>query len=494
MSHAEPLEKLQSLRNHGSKFGVERMRRLSELIGGPQRRLAAIHVAGTNGKGSTCAMIEAIQRAHGRTTGLYTSPHLVRLGERVQINRRPLSEKALLGYCEELFPLVDRMESEDAEMRPSFFELMTAMAFLAFAREPVDVAVIEVGLGGRLDATNILENPLVTVITSIGLDHTDLLGDSLEQIAAEKAGILKPGVPLALGLVPPEAEAVIRARAAEVGAPVWSVREIFKGLATELTDDTEAISGGDSSLSVNAVSSVAKSLKIPPETNLAGNHQRANAALALLACELAGIKNREARSGMREGAVALSNPESRVSILSFDEATARRALLKVDWAGRWQSFALPQGRRLILDVAHNEEGARALDGNLAALEGEGGGAKPHVIVGVLGLDRARPILEVVARHAACITLVRPENERACMLEELRACVPADFAGPVSFGAVARIFPGKGECALGAPGETVVVAGSVYLAGEVLSRFAEDKVCDEYARLQDRLETLKTARA
>ncbi len=144
------LEKLQSLRNHGSKFGVERMRRLAELIGGPQRRLAAIHVAGTNGKGSTCAMIEAIQRAHGRTTGLYTSPHLVRLGERVQINRRPLSEKALLGYCEELFPLVDRMESEDAEMRPSFFELMTAMAFLAFAREPVDVAVATSWTSGRL--------------------------------------------------------------------------------------------------------------------------------------------------------------------------------------------------------------------------------------------------------------------------------------------------------------------------------------------------------
>lgn len=459
------LEKLQALRNHGSKFGVDRMRRLAQRLGYPERRVPAIHVAGTNGKGSTCAMIEAIQRAHGRTTGLYTSPHLVRLGERVQINRRPLSEKALLAYCEELFPWVEQMEAEDAELRPSFFELMTAMAFLSFAREPVDVAVVEVGLGGRLDATNVLENPLVTVITSIGLDHTDMLGDTLAKIAAEKAGILKPGAPLALGLVPPEAEAVIRARAAALGAPVYAVREIFKGLATESDESTPGFE------------SVGKGLKDAPETNLAGGHQRANAALALLACELAA---------------------GRAGGLAFDETTARRALMKVDWSARWQSFALPENRRLILDVAHNEEGARALASNLAALADElqeAGGVKSalHGVVGVLGLDRARPILEVVARHAASITLVRPDSERACSLDELRGCVPAAFTGPVRTADLARLFPAKGVCTLGAPGETVVVAGSVYLAGEVLARFAEEKVCDEYARLQDRVETLKNAK-
>lgn len=442
------LEKLQALRNHGSKFGVDRMRRLAALIGNPERRVPCIHVAGTNGKGSTCAMIEAIQRAHGLTTGLYTSPHLVRLGERVQINRRILPERALLAYCDELFPLVDRLEAEDAELRPSFFELMTAMAFLAFAREPTDVAVIETGLGGRLDATNILETPAVTVITSIGLDHTDMLGDTPAAIAGEKAGILKPGVPLALGLVPPEAEAVIRARAAALGVEVYAVSERFRFSVPGSRENAGA------------------ALPEAPATNLTGDHQRANAALALLACELA------ARAGR----------------LPFHEATARRALTHVDWAGRWQRFELPEGRTLIVDVAHNEEGARALDNNLARLAPPPGTARPrlHLVVGVLGLDRARPLLAVAARHADTLTLVRPDNERACSLEELAGCVPPDFRGTVATGTLAALFPAKGVCTLGAPDETVVVTGSVYLAGELFARFVEDKVCDEYARYQDKI--------
>ncbi len=437
MNYEETVAKLQSLRNHGSRFGIDRMRELDAALGAPSRAFPAIHVAGTNGKGSTCAMIEAVQRAHGRTTGLYTSPHLVRLGERVQINRRALSERAILAYCEELFPVAESQGRRDPELAPSFFEFMTAMAFLSFAREPVEVAVVEVGLGGRLDATNILEKPLVTVITSIGFDHMDLLGDTLGKIAAEKAGILKPGVPLALGLVPPEAEAVIRARAAQLGVVVHSVRERYR-FSPEAGID----------------------LPEPPETNLSGDHQRANAALALLACELA------------SGA------------LPFDEATARRALTRVDWSARWQTFELSDRRRLILDVAHNEEGARALESNLARLAREG--APIHAVVGVLGLDRAAPLLAGVARHAASITLVRPDNERACTLEELSACVPSGFPGTVRQGRLEEIFPSKGVCAHGEPGSVVVVAGSVYLAGEVLARFAEEKVCDEYARLQDRL--------
>jgi dihydrofolate synthase/folylpolyglutamate synthase len=434
------LEKLQALRNHGSRFGIERMAELDTLIGAPSRRFPAIHVAGTNGKGSTSAMIEAIQRAHGRTTGLYTSPHLVRLGERVQVNRRPLSEKVILEFCDELFPAAEELGKKDAELYPSFFEFMTAMAFLTFARQPVDVGVIEVGLGGRLDATNIL-TPRVCVITSIGLDHTDMLGDTIEKIAGEKAGILKPSVPLALGLVSPEAEAVIRARAAEVGAPVFSVRERF-----------------DFSKSENL-----------PETNLAGDYQRANAALALLACELAGKD------------------------LPVDETTARRALAHVEWVARWQAFPLSGDRRLILDVAHNEEGARALESNLEKLVRDTG-RKPLVITGVLGLDRAKPLFEVFAKYAGELILVRPDQERACSLDDLAACVPVGYTGPVRRSTVAGLFPEQGVCTVGAPGETVVVAGSVYLAGEVLSRFAEDKSCDEYTKLQDKLPGTKNAGA
>ena len=482
MSGHLALEKLQALRNHGSKFGVDRMRRLAALIGNPERKLAAIHVAGTNGKGSTCAMIEKIRRAHGDVTGMYTSPHLVRIGERVQINRRPMKDKALLAYCDELFPLVDRMEAEDPELRPSFFELMTAMAFLAFAREPVDTAVIEVGLGGRLDATNILEAPLVTVITSIGLDHTDMLGDTVEKIAAEKAGILKPGVPLALGLVPPAAEAVIRQIAGTVGAPVYAVREIYEG-TTENTEGTESLK----TPSVNSATSVVK--KALPATNLAGAHQRANAALALLACELAAKQSAQcgARSA-QENKAGISHTTRRTASMPYDEATARRALMSVDWAGRWQTFPLPDRRTLILDVAHNEEGARALASNLTSLHSHPTSplSRLHVVIGVLGADRARPLLDAVARHADTITLVRPDNERACSLDELAALLPPGYAGRVTRAAVGEIFPATSVCTLGAPGDTVLVTGSVYLAGEVLSRFAEDVACDEYARYQDRI--------
>lgn len=485
MIYREAVEKLQALRNHGSRFGIDRMAELDTRLGSPSRKFPAIHVAGTNGKGSVSAMIEAIQRAHGRTTGLYTSPHLVRLGERVQVNRRPLPEKAILAFCEELFPVAEELGQRDAELYPSFFEFMTAMAFLSFARQPVDVGVIEVGLGGRLDATNILKTPVVTVITSIGLDHTDMLGDTIEKIAAEKAGILKPGVPLALGLVPPGAEAVIRARAAEVGAPVHAVAERFQISGWRGVAPSGARYGFQEEFAAAY-----------PETNLAGEHQRANAALALLACELAGgfSAGREtcSRASVDFPAVGPQQACGTTAIsdaitLPIDEVTARRALTHVDWAARWQSFPLPDERRLILDVAHNEEGARALESNLEKLVRETG-RKPVVVTGVLGLDRAKPLFEVFAKYAGELILVRPDQERACSLDELAACVPAGYTGAVRRSAVAGLFPEKGVCAVGAPGETIVVAGSVYLAGEVLSRFAEDKTCDEYAKLQDKLTT------
>ena len=198
------------LKAAGMKFGVDRMRILSALIGHPERAVPCVHVAGTNGKGSVSAMLEAILRASGQRTGLYTSPHLVRLGERVQVNRTPLSEGEIAAFTRELQPVADRIASDGGiDDRPSFFEFMTAMAFLKFARARCDVSVIEVGLGGRLDATNIVE-PEVCVVTSIGLDHCEMLGSTLEAIAAEKAGIIKPGRPVVMGRMPPEAEAALR--------------------------------------------------------------------------------------------------------------------------------------------------------------------------------------------------------------------------------------------------------------------------------------------
>lgn len=417
MTPAETLRWLTGLRNLGSRLGVDRMRVLSARLGHPERAHPCFHVAGTNGKGSTSAMIEAIQRAHGRRVGLYTSPHLVQLGERIQVDRVPLADAAVVAHAERLRPHYEAIRAEDPEDAPTFFELITAAAFLEFAERKVDVAVLETGLGGRLDATNVCA-PEVCVITSIGLDHQEYLGPTLAAIAGEKAGILKPGVPCVVGDVPSEAEAVIVARARAVGAPLHFVRDRFAaGL---------------------------------PETNLVGEHQRRNAGAALLACELA-------------------------TRLPVDDAKARSALRSVEWAGRWQECRLADGRRLIVDGSHNEEGIRAVAPLLAALNA------PTVVVGALGADRARPLVEVAARHAARLVLVRPDNERACSVEELAALVPAGFRGEVRRTSVAELFPSPATCV--ADGETIVVLGSLYLVGEVLARLRGHGLPDAW---QDRL--------
>src|SRR4051812_46437306 len=176
------VEYLFAQKAHGAKFGIDRMAVLAEALDHPERAFPCVHVAGTNGKGSVAAMIDAILHAAGWRTGLYTSPHLVKLGERVQVDRRRLSEEEVVRYVHELAPLAEKLTKENPENQPTFFEYMTAMAFLEFVRSRCDIGVLEVGLGGRLDATNIV-TPEVSVITSIAMDHCELLGETLGQIA-----------------------------------------------------------------------------------------------------------------------------------------------------------------------------------------------------------------------------------------------------------------------------------------------------------------------
>lgn len=418
MSTEATLRWLTGLRNLGSRLGTERMAVLAARLAHPERAAPCFHVAGTNGKGSTCAMIEAIQRAHGRRTGLYTSPHLVAIGERIQVDRRPLADERVVALAESLRPHHAAIAAAAPDLAPTFFELITAAAWIEFAVRRVDVTVLETGLGGRLDATNLCE-PEVCVITSIGLDHQEYLGPTLAHIAAEKAGILKPGVPAVVGLVPAEAATVLAARAREVGAPLYWLKDYFPdGL---------------------------------PETNLVGAHQRANAGLALLACELA-------------------------TGLPIREETARAALRQVDWAGRWQRLTLADGRALIVDGSHNEEGVRAIAPLLAAVPA------PTVIVGALGAERARALLAVVAPLAARLHLVAPDNERACRPEELVALLSPTDQAKATVSTVAELFPAPGVCR--AAGDPVVVLGSLYLVGEVLARFHGGAL--PASQLQDRL--------
>ena len=425
--YASVTEYLYALKAGGVKYGIDRMRRLAAALGHPERSYPVIHVAGTNGKGSVSAMLDAILHAAGWRTGLYTSPHLVKLGERVQVDRRLLTEAEIVAYANELRPVAAQAAADAADEHATFFEFMTAMAFLQFQRMQADIAIVEVGLGGRLDATNVVQ-PEITVITSIGLDHIAELGGTVALIAREKAGIIKPGRPVVFGRLPPEAEAVVREVAAAAGAPVHSVREVF----------------GDD-------------LSRYPATNLDGDYQRWNAATATLVARLLPAKWK-------------LTPE-----------TIARGLQQVNWPGRWQSTTLG-GRPLILDASHNPEGAAVLERNLQQLVAMTG-RPPVIIAGALGEFRARALLDVVCRFAKEVHLVTPHQARASSFEELIELVPPEKRALVHRGTLEQIFPDARTCAVGGPGDTVVVTGSIYLLGEVLERIEPGRGAGE-GKLQD----------
>src|SRR2546428_7432520 len=219
MTYAEAIHFLYHLRVFGAKFGLENTIKLAALAGNPQDRLRFIHVAGTNGKGSTCAMLESIYRAAGLRVGLFTSPHLVSFGERIQVDRQIIAADEVARAVSELQPL---LESFPRDAHPTFFEVVTVMALRYFAEQKCDLVVWETGLGGRLDATNIV-TPLASVITNIQFDHEEWLGGSLERIAFEKAGIIKPGVPVVTATDAPEALEVIARTAREKNATMTVV-------------------------------------------------------------------------------------------------------------------------------------------------------------------------------------------------------------------------------------------------------------------------------
>jgi dihydrofolate synthase/folylpolyglutamate synthase len=302
VTYPEAIDSLLKLNLFGSKLGLDNPRRLTALAGSPHERLRFIHVAGTNGKGSVCAMLESIYRETGLRTGLFTSPHLVSFRERIQVNREPIPEDTLARLTAQLRDLAADFPDGQG---PTFFEMATVMALCYFAEQSCDIVLWETGLGGRLDATNIV-TPLASVITNIGLDHTRWLGETHAAIAAEKAGIIKPGVPALTAAAQPEALAVIRAEAARQGAEL-----IELGQAEGTTD-------------------------LP----LLGRHQQTNASLAK-----AVVEQLQAELPVSPGAV-------------------RGGLAKVHWPGRLQ--VVRRGDQIVLlDGAHNAEGAAMLRQALA---------------------------------------------------------------------------------------------------------------------------------
>ena len=421
MNLSEALDFIHATSWQGSRLGLERIEALMELLGNPQKRLKFIHVAGTNGKGSVCAMLSEILTRAGYTTGLYTSPHLFRINERMKVNGTDISDEELTDLVRQVKPLVDGMSDQ-----PTEFERITAMALLYFQQKNCDVVVLEVGLGGRLDSTNVIDAPDAAVITHIALEHTDVLGDTLTKIAGEKAGIIKPGAEVVLSEQTEEVEAVVRRVCGQ------------KGCALRTTDSTAQTLLAHDLDGQTFDYRDRKDLRL----RLIGNYQYQNAAVALDTLDVL----RE-----RRGYVI---PESAV----------REGLLAVSWPGRFE--ILQKNPLVLVDGAHNPDGVRELAG---CLEAYLPGRKLTMVMGVMADKDYDDMIRTVAPFAKEFVAVTPESERALpsralceRIAELTG-LPARSGGDVKSG-VAMAMDGKG------PEDIVCAFGSLYQVGEVRAYF------------------------
>ena len=404
MTYSEAIQFLYGLRLFGAKFGLETSFKLAELAGNPQNRLQFIHVAGTNGKGSTCAMLESIYRAAGLRVGLFTSPHLVSFRERIQMNRRLISEKDVVRFVEESMPLFEKFPENQ---HPTLFEAVTVMALRYFAEQKCDLVIWETGLGGRLDATNIV-TPLASVITNIGIEHSEWLGDTMDKIAAEKAGIIKPGVPVVTAAMAEHGLEVIEATAREKRCPFIVVGP--EQATRPPLDDID----------------------LP----LHGPHQRLNAALALAAVR------------------TLS------SQIPVPDATLRAGLATVDWPGRMHRVQTTSGQIILLDGAHNPDGAEALR---VALQEEFPDSKPTMIFGVFRDKDSTSMCHSLAPLAGRILLTPVHSERTEDPSKLvAACRESNPRAEIE---VCSSLADALKKVSGVP--FVVIAGSLYLVGEAM---------------------------
>ncbi len=362
MTYQEALTYIHSVNWTFCKPGLDRIETLCAGLGDPQKDLTFIHVAGTNGKGSFCAMTAGILTAAGYRTGLFTSPYIRRFNERMMVDGQEIADDVLADLTARVKPVADGMTD-----KPTEFELITAIAFLYFQQMGCDYVVLETGMGGRLDATNLIDNPILTVITGIGLDHTAYLGDTIEAIAGEKAGILKPGVPVLYG-GDDQAAPVIRARAEMLDAPYYRV------------DRT--------GLMVNDYSLDGTRFDYPPYTDLRlsllGTYQPDNAAAVLTAVDL-----------LRDAG------------LSIPESAVRQGLATVTWPGRFE--ILSRQPLVIFDGAHNAQGIAAAVSSIRHYFGD---QKVYVLTGVLEDKDYRTIAGDLAGVAARTFVLTPDNPRA----------------------------------------------------------------------------------
>lgn len=420
------LQRLYQLHAFGIKFGLEAEAALLKRMGNPERELKKIiHVAGTNGKGSVCALIESILRSSGFKTGLYTSPHLVRVNERIKVNGECIPDDELTALIE----LVDKCAGDYANSQGgrqiTFFEFLTALAFEYFRRRKIDVLVLETGMGGRLDATNIAI-PQVSVITSIGLEHTKYLGSSLEEIAAEKGGIIKSGVPVIVGAMPDEALAVI-----EKLAQVKTARVIRADQAVTVRRQKQTLEG--QKISIESSANSYGTIRLP----LLGSHQLGNAAVAIAALEEFGRDND----------------------IDFSQPAVKRGFASVSWPGRLH--VISRKPVTIVDGAHNPEAAEVLNTTLKELFGD---KQIYLILGICSdKDTGGFIRKLTVPISRC-WVVGLANERSLPPEKLAQHIQ-NKGWPFSIATVPQALAQAGRLALEKNG-VVCAAGSFFLAGEI----------------------------
>ena len=396
-----------------AKLGLERIAAVLDALGRPQDRLRFVHVAGTNGKGSTCAMIDSALRTAGRRTGLFTSPHLAEPTERIQVDGRPISAERFAAAFERVHGAVEQLLSAGTiDLHTTYFETVTAMALLVFAEEAVETVVLEVGLGGRLDATNVVM-PELCVITPIDFDHEAFLGRSLEAIAGEKAGILKAGVAAVFARQRSEAAAVLDLRAAQLSIPVarteaWSI------------DDLEVDARGSRFL-------LSGELDLRIVCPLAGEHQVENAATA---------------------AVALTR-------LGISESEIHRGIAQTTWPGRLECVS--EHPEIILDGAHNPAGARALAAYIARFYA---GRRVRLIYGAMRDKAIDEIAEILFPHAQQVIVTAPRQARALSPESIRqVAVHYDLRTAADLGeALAMVKDATAE-------DAIFITGSLFLVAE-----------------------------
>lgn len=433
MNYLEALDWIHSIGRFGIKPGLQRMTRMMELLGDPHKSLKVIHIAGTNGKGSTAAFVTKILEEAGFKVGLYTSPYLEAFTNRMSINGQDIPREKLVKIVETVKPLVDEIAQDPSLGQMTEFEVVTSIAFKYFAEEAPDFVVLEVGLGGRLDATNIVENPLAAVITNIGLEHIEILGDTIEKIAAEKAGIIKEGGVVITAASNLRALEIIKNKCREKGASLFSLEDKvnWKNISTSLE--------GQAFIYHNPEGLQLENLFI----TLLGEHQVINGVTAIAVIE-----------ALRARGIIISS--------SF----IREGLKKTCWAGRLEIMG--KEPLIILDAAHNIDGVKSLRN---ALNEQIPYNKLILVMGILGDKAVDEMLREIVPLAHKLVITRPDNPRAGEPEEVAAAA-GKFTSREIF--LEESIPDalKLAVSLADTEDLVLVSGSLYTISEARKALVE----------------------